>query len=86
MAYTLTERQFTNLYFHSVPYNVQKSYLLLPCPEHHIRIPGKTYSSEEKLSRNPFPFLKLNIIIRNDMSKQDFDVRDCKESSRTDNE
>jgi hypothetical protein len=67
-------------------YNVQECDLLLPCPEHRIRVPGKTHSGEEKLGRNGFPFLKLNIISRNDISKQDLDVYDCKESSRTNSE
>ncbi len=40
---------------------------LLPGPEHHIRIPGKTHYSEEKVTRSPFPFLKLDIISSHDI-------------------
>jgi hypothetical protein len=58
--------------------------LLLPCPEHHVRFPRKTQSSDAELARNPFPFLKLEIISRDDMGKQCLDFIDSKESSGTD--
>jgi hypothetical protein len=57
---------------------------LLPRPEHHIRFPGKTVSRDENLARNPFPFLELDIIIRDDMGKQALDFVDHKESSGAD--
>ncbi len=59
---------------------------LLPGPEHHIRLPGKTRSSEDKVARNPFPFLKLDIISNHDMGQQRFSFTGRKESSGTVNE
>ena len=57
---------------------------LLPCPEHHIRIPGKTQSGDTNVVGNPFPFLKLDIIGRDNMGKQRLDFIDRKESSGAD--
>lgn len=59
---------------------------LLPRPKHHISGSGKTQSSDRKPARNPFPFLKLDIISRDDMGKQGLDFIDRKEPSRTDKE
>lgn len=59
---------------------------LLPGPEHHIRFPRETHSGEGKLARSPFPFLKLDIIGRDDMGQQDLDFIDCKESPGADGE
>ncbi len=64
----------------------EKSDLLLPGPEHHIRIPGITQSREEKIARNPFPFLKLDIISSDDMGQRCFSFIDRKESSGAVNE
>jgi hypothetical protein len=57
---------------------------LLPCHKHHIRFPRTTQSSNAKLARNPFPFLKLDIISRDNMGKQGLDFIDSKEPSGTD--
>ncbi len=59
---------------------------LLPGPEHHIRLPGKTQSREEKVAWSPFPILKLDIISSDDMGQQRFSFIDRKESSGTVNE
>ena len=56
---------------------------LLPFPEHHIRIPRETHSRNPILVRNTFPFLKLDIVSRNDMGKQRLYFIDRKESSGT---
>ena len=64
----------------------EKSNSLLPCPEHHIRIPGKTHPKEEKVAWNPFPFFNLDIISSDDMSQQRLNFIDRKESSGTVNE
>ena len=40
--------------------------------------------SDVKLARNPFPFLELDIVSRNDMGKHRLDFVDRKESPRTD--
>jgi len=61
----------------------EKSDLLLPRPEHHIRLPGKTHTTEEKVARNLFSFLEFDIIIGNDMGQQSFSFIDRKESSGT---
>ncbi len=59
---------------------------LLPGPEHHIRLPGKTRYKEENVARNPFPFLKLDIVSSHDMGQQRFNFTGRKESSGTVNE
>ena len=41
-------------------------------------------SPEVNLARNPFPFLKLNIICRDNINKQRFELIDSKESTGTD--
>ena len=64
----------------------EKSDSLLPGPEHHIRIPGKTHRREEKVARNFFPFLNLDIISSDDMGQQRLNFIDSKESSGTVNE
>ncbi len=64
----------------------EKSDSLLPGPEHHIRIPGKTHHREEKVAWSPFPFLKLEIIRSDDMGQQPFNFIDRKKSSGTVNE
>ena len=58
----------------------------LPGPEHHIRPPGKKHSKEEKAARNPFPFLKLDIVSSHDMGQQRLNFTGRKESSGTVNE
>ncbi len=63
-----------------------KSDSLLPGSEHHIRISGKSHTREEKVARNPFPFLNLDIISSDDMSQQRLNFIDCKESPRAVNE
>jgi hypothetical protein len=45
---------------------VQNVVSFLPCPEHHIRVPRDSHSGEAKITRSPFPFLKLDIISRDD--------------------
>jgi hypothetical protein len=60
---------------------LSKAISLLPCPEHHIGIVGNTHTSEANIGRNTFPFLHLDIISRDDMSKQRLDFIDRKESS-----
>ena len=64
----------------------EESDSLLPGPEHHIRIPGKTHLREEKVARNRFPFLNLEIIRSDDMGQQRFSFIDHKKSSGTVNE
>jgi hypothetical protein len=54
---------------------------LLPCPKHYIRFPRKTKPSNGILAWSPFPFLKPDIISRDDMCKQRLDFIDRKESS-----
>ena len=63
-----------------------KAISLLPCPEHHIRIPGDTHSTDANLTRNPFPFLELDIVGRENVGKQHLGFVDCKESSGADTE
>jgi hypothetical protein len=56
----------------------------LPFPEHYIRFPGQTQSAKANLARNPFPFLKLDIIGSDNMGKQRLEFIDSKESSGAD--
>ena len=60
-----------------------KTISLLPRPKHHIRTPRKTHSSDVTPARNSFPSLKLDIISRNDMSKQCLNFINRKESTGT---
>jgi hypothetical protein len=53
----------------------------LSCPEHHIRTPGETRSGNANIARNFFPFLKIDIISRDNMGKQRLNFIDRKESS-----
>jgi hypothetical protein len=56
-----------------------KALSLLPCPEHHIRSLRVTQSTNANIARNPFPFLKLDIISHDDMGNQCLDFIDRKE-------
>jgi len=59
---------------------------LLPRPEHHIYAIGYAYPSNVNLTAwEPFPFLKLDIIRRDDVRKQRLNFIDSKESSGTEN-
>jgi hypothetical protein len=83
----INQSNYVLLILHSLqPIARFKAISLLPCPEHHIRIPRVTQSGEEKLTRNPISFRKLDIITRDDMGQQGLDFIDCKESSGTDGE
>ena len=55
-------------------------------PEHHIYTAGHTHSSDVNPTGKPFPFLKLDVIRRDDVGKQRLDYIDSKESSGTDNQ
>jgi hypothetical protein len=46
---------------------------LLPCSEQHIRISRGTQFTHANIGRSAFPFLKLEIISRDDMGKQGLD-------------
>ncbi len=61
----------------------EKSDSFLPGPEHHIRLPGKTRSCEDKVARDTFPFLTLDIISSHDIGQQRFSLAGRKESSGT---
>ena len=54
---------------------------LLPCPEHHIHLPGKIQSRDRKVARNAFPSLNLDIISCDDISKHRLDFNGRKESA-----
>ena len=56
---------------------------LLPCPEHHIRGPRETHSSDANPGGSPFPFLKLDIIRHNNMGKHGLDFIRRKEPTWT---
>jgi hypothetical protein len=91
-AYALTEKELPKLWgkgmytFHCKKSILSITYSLnpispLPCPEHHIRTPGETRSGNANIARYFFPFLKLDIISRDNMGKQRLNFVDRKESS-----
>jgi hypothetical protein len=57
---------------------------LLPCPKHHIRSRRDTPSRDAISARSTLSFLELDIIRRNNISKESLDFIDRKESSGTD--
>jgi hypothetical protein len=59
---------------------------LLPCPEHHIRGPRDTHSSDANPGGSLFPFLKLDIIRHNNMGKHGLDFIRGKEPTWTERE
>ena len=54
---------WSNQVYTLIPLARSKAISLLPCPEHHIRIPRKTQRRDAMFARNPFPFFKLDVVI-----------------------
>jgi hypothetical protein len=77
-----TPRDQPNISYRTIALSEFKAILFLPCSEHHIRSPGKTYSGDPKCVRSPFPFLELDIVSPGDIREQRLDFIDRKESSR----
>ena len=61
-----------------------KAILLLTCPEHCISFLGKAKPSNATVAWSPFSFLKLDVVSRDDMSKQCFEFVGREESSGAD--
>ena len=61
-----------------------KTISLLTCSKHHICLSQNTKPSDATLAWDPFPFLELDIVRRDDMGKQRLDFIGRKESSGAD--